>query len=237
MNCRPDIAIIIPVLNEEEGIVQVLAELPENCRELVLVVDNGSSDHSAANARRAGATVLREPRRGYGRACLRGMNWLQENGIRPRWVVFLDGDYSDYPEEIELLLAPLQSGYYDFVLGSRTLKKNSRRALTPQARFGNLLATRLIDLIWGFSFSDLGPFRALNYDLLQALEMDDQTYGWTVQMQIRALKKKARILEVPVSYRYRMGKSKISGTVKGTILAGYKILTTIWRERFHYDCR
>ena len=226
-----EVAIIIPVLNEEEAIVKVLNDLPEQRRKLVLVVDNGSSDNSAAVARAAGARVLFEPRRGYGRACLRGLSWLEKEHIEPRVVVFLDGDYSDYPAEIELLLRPLLAGDFDFVLGSRTKKVLSRRALTPQARFGNLLATRLIDFFWGFSYSDLGPFRALDYTLLKRLCMDDKTYGWTVQMQIRALQAGARILEIPVSYRYRMGKSKISGTVKGSILAGYKILSTIRHER------
>jgi len=225
------VAIIIPVLNEEQAIGRVLGDLPAHRRELVIVVDNGSSDRSAAVARAAGATVLFAPERGYGRACLKGLRWLDEQKIHPRAVVFLDGDYSDYPIEIELLLRPLLAGDFDFVLGSRTLKKTSRRALTPQARFGNLLATRLIDLFWGFSYSDLGPFRALDYALLKKLKMDELTYGWTVQMQIRALKAQARILEIPVSYRYRMGRSKISGTVKGTILAGSKILATIWEER------
>ncbi len=226
-----EVAIIIPVLNEEEAIVKVLEDLPEHRRQLVLVVDNGSLDKSMEVARKAGAKVLFEPQKGYGRACLKGLKWLKANDIKPQIVVFLDGDYSDFPAEIELLLEPLLSRNFDFVLGSRTIKKESRRALTPQARFGNLLATRLIDLIWGFSYSDLGPFRALDYSLLKNLKMDDKTYGWTVQMQIRALQSQARILEIPVSYRYRMGQSKISGTIKGTILAGYKILSTIWFER------
>ena len=205
--------------------------MPEQFRKLVLVVDNGSQDNSAAVARQAGAIVLSEPHRGYGRACLKGIDWLKKNAPDTDFVVFLDGDYSDFPAEIELLLKPLQNGHFNFVLGSRTIKRQSRRALTPQARFGNLLATRLIDLFWGFSYTDLGPFRAITYKLLKRLNMDDQTYGWTVQMQIRALQAGARILEIPVSYRYRMGKSKISGTLKGTILAGYKILSTIWREK------
>lgn len=225
------VATIIPVLNEEEAIVKVLNDLPSHRREMVIVVDNGSTDNSARVARAAGAKVLFEPQRGYGRACLRGLRWLADEKIEPQVVVFLDGDYSDFPAEIELLLEPLLNHNFDFVLGSRTIKKRSRRALTPQARFGNLLATRLIDLIWDFSYSDLGPFRAIDYSFLKSLQMDDKTYGWTVQMQIRALQTKARILEIPVSYRYRMGKSKISGTVKGTILAGYKILSTIWHER------
>ncbi len=227
---EPELAVIIPVLNEEAAIGRVMAELPPHCRKLLIVVDNGSQDSTAAVAQAAGAVVLSEPERGYGRACLKGMAWLREQGITPRFVAFIDGDYSDYPAEIELLLKPLQAGDFTFALGSRTLKRSSRKTLTPQARFGNLLATRLIDLIWGFSYSDLGPFRALEYNLLLSLEMDDQTWGWTVQMQIRALKKKARILELPVSYRSRIGHSKISGTLKGTILAGYKILMTIWQE-------
>jgi len=226
-----EVAIIIPVLNEEEAIVKVLEDLPEHRCQLVLVVDNGSLDKSMKVARKAGAKVLFEPQKGYGRACLKGLKWLKENDIKPQIVVFMDGDYSDFPAEIELLLEPLLSRNFDFVLGSRTIKKKSRQALTPQARFGNLLATRLIDLVWGFSYSDLGPFRALDYRLLKSLKMDDKTYGWTVQMQIRALQAQARILEIPVSYRYRMGQSKISGTIKGTILAGYKILSTIWFER------
>lgn len=218
------VKVIIPALDEAEAIGAVLAEVPGWVDE-VLVADNGSSDRTADVARAAGATVVEEPRRGYGWACLAAMARLGECDL----VVFLDGDHSDHPEEMEALVAPLAAGEADLVIGSRSLGRCERGALTPQQRFGNLLACRLILLIWGQRFTDLGPFRAIRNDALRALRMTDKTYGWTVEMQLEAVLSGLRCVEVPVSYRRRIGRSKVSGTVRGVVGAGWKILGTIAR--------
>jgi len=222
------IAVLIPALNEEATLPRVLADIPRSVVEEIIVVDNGSSDRTATLARAAGATVLTEPRRGYGWACLAGIAYLQGNA--PDILVFLDGDYSDHPEEIPLVVQPIVDEGYDLVIGSRTKGAAEPGALFPQARFGNALATLLIRLLYGYTYSDLGPFRAMRFSSLLALEMSDKTYGWTVEMQIKALQRGMRVTEVPVRYRKRAGgASKVSGTIKGTILAGYKILWTVFR--------
>lgn len=224
----PRIAVLIPALNEEAALPYVLADLPADIVEEVVVVDNGSSDRTADVARAAGATVLNEPRRGYGWACLAGIEYLKSK--TPDIVVFLDADHSDHPDELPALVRPIVQDGCDLVIGSRTKGEAAPGALLPQARFGNALATFLIRLLYGFKYSDLGPFRAIRFPALLSLGMTDRTYGWTVEMQIKAVRQKLRITEVPVRYRKRVGgESKVSGTVKGTVLAGYKILWTVLR--------
>ncbi len=220
------IGVIIPALNEAAAIGKVIAGLPPVVDEVV-VVDNGSSDSTAENARAAGATVLHEARRGYGYACLTGIRYLRQRNADI--VVFLDGDYSDFPEELPSLAGPVAGGETDLVIGSRTLGRHEPGALLPQARFGNWLAARLIHAFWSYRFTDLGPFRAVRMQSLLALEMHDGTYGWTVEMQIKAARQRLRCLEVPVRYRRRIGKSKVTGTIGGTLKASFKILYTIFR--------
>ena len=224
MDSPPVIAVVIPALDEEEAIGKVLHDIPDGISQVV-VVDNGSSDRTAEVARRLGAEVVAEPRRGYGQACLTGITQLD----RPDIVVFLDGDYSDYPEEMSELVAPLLAGEADMVIGSRTLGQREKGALLPQARFGNWLSTLLIRLLFGVSFTDLGPFRALRLDALERLAMEDRDFGWTVEMQVKAARLSMRVVEVPVRYRRRIGTSKITGTLSGTMRAGHKILWTIFR--------
>ena len=222
------VSVIIPVLNEESSIAKVIADLPSNDYKLnIIVCDNGSTDKTPELAKEAGARVVFEPKRGYGAACLRA---LQEVSEVTDIIVFIDGDYSDHPQEMSKVLAPILLGEADFVIGSRMLGSREKGALLPQARFGNWLATFLIRIFWGGEQTDLGPFRAIRKKKLDELKMEDQNFGWTVEMQIRALKKNLRIVEVPVSYRKRIGKSKISGTIKGSFLAGSIILRTIFRE-------
>lgn len=224
MDSPPFIAVIIPALNEEQAIDKVLRDIPETVQQ-VIVVDNGSSDRTAEVARGLGALVVDEPRRGYGQACLTGIAQLNNPDI----VVFLDGDYSDYPEELTALVAPLIVEEADMVIGSRTLGQRQRGALLPQARFGNWLSTLLIRLLFGVSFTDLGPFRALRYEALCRLAMQDRDFGWTVEMQVKAARLGLRSVEIPVRYRRRIGISKITGTLSGSLRAGHKILWTIFR--------
>ena len=224
MDSPPAIAVVIPACDEEEAIGKVLQDIPDIARQ-VIVVDNGSSDRTAEVARCLGACVVGEPRRGYGQACLSGMAHLDSPDI----VVFLDGDYSDYPEDMPALVSPLVAGQADVVIGSRVLGQREKGALLPQARFGNWLATLLIRLLFGVTFTDLGPFRALRYDALMRLEMQDRNFGWTAEMQVKAARLGLRTAEVPVRYRRRIGTSKITGTLSGTLRAGYKILWTIFR--------
>jgi len=228
---RVMIYVIIPALNEEKAIAKVIADIPEAVTEVV-VIDNGSTDLTSVVAREAGATVLKESRAGYGYACLKGIAYLKDKQKDGDIVVFLDGDYSDYPEELISLVAPIEKGNYDLVIGTRNNPLLQKGALTPQQRFGNALATRLMALFYGGKYTDLGPFRAITFDALDRLKMQDKTYGWTVEMQLKALKYKLKYTEVPVNYRPRIGESKVSGTIKGTIMAGYKILGWIFIYAF-----
>ena len=225
MRAGKRISVIIPALDEERAIGLVVAAIPPWVDE-VIVADNGSEDRTAEVAGSAGACVISEPRRGYGAACLAGIAALRN----PDVVVFLDGDNSDVPGEMGLLVDPIVRGDADLVVGSRALGRRERGALTIQARFGNRLACYLIRLIWGARYTDLGPFRAIRFDALTALRMRDRDYGWTVEMQVKAVRHGWRVQEVPISYRRRIGKSKVSGTVRGVIGAGTKILYTIFRS-------
>ena len=220
------ISVIIPAYNEEDSIGLVLDALPQNLIHEIIVVDNNSTDDTARSASEKGARVVAEKRRGYGSACLKGISELDNPDI----VVFLDGDFSDYPEEIIQLVGPIESGKKDFVLGSRMLIPESRSALLPQSRYGNQLAVFLMRLFFRHKFTDLGPFRAIRYESLKAIAMQDANFGWTVEMQIKAVKKGLRIMEIPVKYRERVGVSKITGTFSGTIKAGAKIIYTIFKS-------
>lgn len=224
------IIVIIPALNEEKALPLVVRNIPTNIVDEVIVVDNGSTDKTFSVAEECGATVLKEDRRGYGYACLKGIEYAKEK--KPDVVVFLDGDYSDYPEEIPSLIKPIIEEDYDMVLGSRMMGSREKGSMTLQSFYGNKFGTFLIRHLFGFSFTDLGPFRAINFDKLLGLNMQDKTYGWTVEMQIKAVRKEYKIKEVPVKYRVRIGRSKVSGTLKGTIMASYKILLTIFRYCF-----
>ena len=220
--------VLIPAFNEARAIGRVIGAIPAGLVDEVVVVDNASTDETARTARAAGATVLREDRRGYGYACLRGIAYAKTRA--PDVVVFLDGDYSDHPDEMGRLLAPILAGEADFVVGSRMTGEREPGALLPQALVGNRLACGLMRLFWRARFTDLGPFRAIRFADLLALDMRDTTYGWTVEMQIKAVRAGLRCAEVPVSYRRRIGVSKITGTVAGTVKASAKILWMIARH-------
>ncbi|MDP6657124.1 MAG: glycosyltransferase family 2 protein [Nitrospinaceae bacterium] len=221
----PRISVVIPAFNEEESIGHVLDDLPQDKLIEVIVVNNASSDDTSRVAKEHGARVVDEVRRGYGSACLRGIAELNDPDI----VVFIDGDYSDYPEELEKLVEPIIFEKADFVLGSRMILAESRAALLPQARYGNQLAAFLMRIFFGHRFTDLGPFRAIRYNSLKSIDMVDTNFGWTVEMQVKAVKHKLRIQEIPVRYRERIGVSKITGTVSGTFKAGTKIIYTIFK--------
>jgi glycosyltransferase involved in cell wall biosynthesis len=226
---KKSIVVIIPAFNEENSVGKVIEAIPKEIISEIIVVNNNSNDETRINALSAGATVLDEPRQGYGYACLKGMEYLSQKSIPPVIVVFLDADYSDFPEEMPLLIYPITHHGFDLVIGSRAEGNKEKGSMTIQQLFGNWLATSLINLFYGFRYSDLGPFRAIRYDRLIELDMQDKTYGWTVEMQLKAARMNMRILEVPVSYRVRIGKSKVSGTLKGTVMAGYKILSWIFK--------
>jgi glycosyltransferase involved in cell wall biosynthesis len=221
--------VVIPALDEERSLPLVLADLPRPPVRRVVVADNGSSDGTARVAAAGGAVVVAARRRGYGSACLAALDHLRHNQP-PAIVVFVDADYSDHPEELPRLVAPLLAGDADVVIGSRILGRRERGALLPQARAGNLVACALIRLLYGHRYTDLGPFRAVSWQALEILGMSDPDFGWTAEMQVKALRRGLRVTEVPVSYRRRVGVSKITGTLGGTIRAGYKILWTVLRH-------
>jgi glycosyltransferase involved in cell wall biosynthesis len=224
------IAVIIPAYNEETSIGKVIRDIPEGIADDIIVVDNGCTDDTAAVARRCGATVITEPRRGYGAACIKGISVLDKCG--PDAVVFLDADYSDYPGQITRLLDPVADDKADFVLGSRVLGNREQNALLPQVYWGNKTAVFLIRMLFGFKYTDMGPFRAIRYNSLMRLGMKDRDFGWNAEMQVKALQELLWIKEVPVDYRKRIGTSKISGTISGTLGAGTKIIYTILKYRF-----
>lgn len=224
-----EVIVIIPALNEEKSIKLVLQDIPKGLVSEVIVIDNNSSDNTAAFAQRAGAMVLKEINRGYGNACLLGVNYAK--GLNPDVIVFLDADYSDHPNEMPKLLQKIGESH-DLVIGSRLLGNAEPGALLPQARWGNRVAVFLMNLFFGYKYTDLGPFRAIKWDKLLALNMEDKNFGWTVEMQVKAAKLKFKVTEVPVSYRRRIGVSKVTGTFSGTIKAGYKILYTIFKYAF-----
>lgn len=227
----PVIDVIIPAYNEQESIALVVNEIPRSLVRDIIVCNNNSKDNTGQVAAAAGAVVVEEARPGYGSACLRGMAHIaaRPQSEWPDIVVFIDGDHSDYPEQLPEVIAPILNGEADLVIGSRALGDLEPGSMQPQQIFGNWLATTLIKLIYGVTFTDLGPFRAIRYDKLRELGMCDPDFGWTVEMQVRAAKAKLRSVEVPVHYRNRIGVSKISGTIRGTILAGHKILWTIFK--------
>jgi len=228
---NPNIKVIIPAFNEEASIGLVIAAIPEIVSE-VIVVNNNSSDNTVEVAKKAGATVLSEIQKGYGYACLKGMNYVSKLETKPDIIVFLDGDYSDYPEELTKIVQPIIEDNIDFVIGARVSELRESGSMTKPQIFGNWLATSLMKLFFGAKFTDLGPFRAIKYNKLLALNMEDKTYGWTVEMQLKVLKKKYSYIEIPVNYRNRIGVSKVSGTVKGAIFAGVKILLWIFKYSF-----
>ena len=223
-----NIKVIIPAFNEADSIASVINELPKTVSEII-VVNNNSSDETVKNAESAGATVLTEKRKGYGYACLCGMDYVAKQSKKPDIIVFIDGDYSDYPEELDKIVAPIIENDLDFVVGARKKSLREEGSMTPQQVFGNWLATFLMQLFFRAKFTDLGPFRAIKYEKLKELEMEDKTYGWTVEMQLKILRKKMTYTEVPVRYKKRIGVSKVSGTVKGSIFAGIKILGWIFK--------
>ncbi|MDP5157951.1 MAG: glycosyltransferase family 2 protein [Flaviramulus sp.] len=222
------ITVIIPAYNEADSIALVINDIPKIVDE-VIVVNNNSTDDTEINAKRAGATVLAEMNKGYGYACLKGMQHIANQNIKPDIIVFLDGDFSDYPEELSKIINPIIEDDIDFVIGSRVKKLREKGSMTLPQIFGNWLATNLMNLFFNAKFSDLGPFRAIKYNKLLALKMQDKTYGWTVEMQLKVLKQKLSYCEVPVNYRNRIGVSKVSGTIKGAIFAGVKILGWIFK--------
>jgi glycosyltransferase involved in cell wall biosynthesis len=223
------IGVIIPAYNEEKSIAKVLNEIPLHLVYEIVVVNNNSKDGTAEVAKKWGATVLDEPKQGYGAACLKGIEYFKNKVNQPDLIVFMDADYSDYPEEMGIIIQPIIDKKADMVIGSRALGQRQKGSMTIPQIFGNWLATRLIYLFYKVRFTDLGPFRAITWKGLNSLMMKDKTYGWTVEMQVKAAKNKLVSVEIPVNYRTRIGASKVSGTVKGTILAGYKIIITIFK--------
>ncbi len=222
------ISVIIPAFNEQNSISKVIEAIPDFVSEII-VVNNGSTDATAETAKKAGATVLSEPQKGYGYACLKGMEHIEKQIIKTDIVVFLDGDFSDFPEQMQEVINPILKNQVEFVVGARVKDLRETGSMTSQQIFGNALATWLMKWFFASTFTDLGPFRAIRKTTLDKLKMQDKTYGWTVEMQLKVLKLGIPYAEVPVSYRNRIGVSKVSGTVKGSIMAGYKILLWIFK--------
>jgi glycosyltransferase involved in cell wall biosynthesis len=229
MSFQPIIDVIIPAYNEEKSIGLVVDEIPKEWVRKIVVVNNNSTDKTEEVAQEHGAVVVFQPNSGYGNACLKAMDYIAEQETKPDIVVFLDGDHSDYPQQLPDLVKPILDNEADLVIGSRALGKSESGSLTPQQLFGNWLATQMLRLFYGETFTDLGPFRAIRYSSLVQINMVDKNYGWTVEMQIKAAKQNLRNVEVPVDYRVRIGHSKVSGTIKGTIGASYKIILTLFK--------
>lgn len=226
-----NIKVIIPAYNEEKSIGHVIKDIPNSVSEII-VISNNSTDNTIQIAKNSGATVLSENRKGYGYACLKGMEYIAQLHTKPDIVVFLDGDYSDYPDELTQIIAPILNDNIDLVIGARVARLREKHSMTPQQVFGNWLATTLMKSFFNATFTDLGPFRAIKYEKLVALNMEDKTYGWTVEMQLKVLKQKMSYVEIPVRYKNRIGVSKVSGTVKGSIMAGIKIIGWIFKYAF-----
>ncbi len=226
------IVVVIPAYNEEQSVGKVVHDIPKNWVKAIIVCNNNSSDNTKQVALNAGAIVIDQPLPGYGNACLKGLEYIKIQGLMPDIVVFIDGDYSDYPEELPQVIQPILDGNFDMVIGSRALGVREKGSMQPQQVFGNWLSTTLLRWIYGYRFTDLGPFRAITWSALEQLKMEDKNYGWTVEMQVKAAKQKLRCTEVAVNYRNRIGVSKVSGTIKGSIMAGYKILLTIFKYSF-----
>lgn len=226
---NPIIDVIIPAYNEERSIGKVIDDLPKPKVRHIIVCDNNSSDSTGQIARQHGAIVVHAPDKGYGNACLTGMEYLKDLKQSPDILVFIDGDYSDYPEQLPMIVNPIIDRDVDMVIGSRALGHQERGAMEPHQRFGNWLATYLIRMFYGYHFTDLGPFRAIKWKKLMELNMQDKNFGWTVEMQVKAAKQKLKTTEVAVDYRPRIGISKVSGTIKGSVLAGQKIIWTIFK--------
>ena len=223
--------VVIPVYNEEESISKVIGDIPKALVREIVVVNNNSTDRTAENAKEAGATVVNQTIQGYGAACLKGLEYIAAKKDAPDILAFVDGDYSDYPSQMTDVVAPIKSKGVDLVIGSRALGKRQRGSMTIPQVVGNKIASILLKLFYGAKFTDLGPFRAMKYDSLKKLEMSDQNFGWTVEMQLKVAKAKMSYVEVPVDYRKRIGKSKISGTIKGAVMAGVIIIKTIFKYR------
>lgn len=222
--------VIIPAFNESTSVGRVIRDIPKGLAKEIIVVNNGSTDDTAMVAEDEGATVLTENRKGYGYACLKGIGYLKTKAQNKDIVVFIDGDYSDFPAETGKIIAPITDHGFDLVIGSRALGNRQKGAMLPQQIAGNWLATSLMKLLYNTRFTDLGPFRAITWQALMRINMQDKTFGWTVEMQVKAAKLNLKCTEVAVSYRKRIGISKVSGTIKGTVLAGYKILSTIFKN-------
>lgn len=224
------VSVIIPAFNEDQSIAKVVEDIPYSIVQEIIVADNNSTDNTSKFAKEAGATVVFEPKSGYGQACLKGMEYIASLDEKPDVIVFLDGDYSDYPSQMSRHLEKINEGY-DLVIGSRALGKSEKGSMTAPQRFGNGLATSLMKWFYGAKFTDLGPFRAIRYQSLLALNMADKNYGWTVEMQLKAVHSQLKYTEVPVDYKNRIGTSKVSGTLKGVIGAGFKIILLIFKYR------
>ncbi len=220
---------VIPAWNEQQSVGLVIHDIPQGRVRHIVVCDNNSTDLTARTAAEAGAVVVHESEQGYGAACLHGLNFLRKQNPLPDIVVFLDADYSDHPEELPLLLEPIFSGKAELVIGARVARLREKGSMMPQQIFGNWLATWMMRVLFGGRFTDLGPFRAITWRALEEIGMQDRNFGWTVEMQVKALKTKISWAEVPVHYRCRKGVSKVSGTIKGSVMAGYKIIYTILR--------
>ena len=225
------IVTISPAFNEEGSVGHVVNDIPKDIIDEVVIVNNNSTDNTVEVATKAGATVLTETKKGYGIACLKGIRYFEAKpkDDQPDIVVFIDADYSDHPDELPKIIAPILNDDVDMVIGSRALGVKEKGAMMPQQIFGNWLATTLIRWFYNYEFTDLGPFRAIKWDKLQQLKMEDETFGWTVEMQVKAARHKLKCTEVPVKYRKRIGVSKVTGTIYGSVMAGYKILWTIFR--------
>ena len=229
---RKIISVVIPAFNEEKSIGKVISEIDKTIVKHIIVVNNNSTDKTHEIAKKHGAIVVFEKKKGYGYACLKGIEKTKE--LNTDIIVFMDGDYSDFPTEIKNIISPILHEEIDFVIGSRTIGEREKGSLTVQQIFGNWLATRLIKLFYRKSYTDLGPFRAIKATVLEDLKMRDKTYGWTIEMQIKIIIKKYKFKEIPVNYRNRIGVSKVSGTIKGTIFAGIKIIFAVFRYRFKF---